>query len=552
MFEPDHALTLPTGGQMLGFVAHSLDLYNDVLNSKTTRRYFKGDTSSFRKDDSQTEIFHAFAVALAESGIITFGPDTFEDRDVVDTMAEILSGHASRWDETRMVLIRQNLTYERKGLEDMWTACLRLMIVDLSIRVAAYLLLNGISPSMLCEPVWAKKDAAIEYLKTIRESISGSPLTLNYIADRLGVSRNTVDSWMYENVRPADHNLHSLATLLTEFSGTANSDSILSSLRRFYGLRDIADAITDLIGRDRTIELSNRVYEYANRIYSLLQNRLGPQPDTGKLRDAVLHGAGSIVAPSILTKLVAEEADELWKQDIEWVGKSWIRRLTDVNLDTHMTDRESAVKKSNGRLLEDWGVSSPEAYERYHKAWALVNEGKYDRAIAELRVAIRLDPADAVNHYTLGSAIGALGTKLGNPNWVDEGLDECRIAIALDRKWLLPRTEIGWILIEDGRPSEALRHLESIDESCGPLDANYFSALAVARRDSGNLGDALDAFETAIELDPEDAVNIAAAAMCAFSVDNKQKGIHYAKLARHLGISEPYEFYRSGAFNVPS
>jgi len=120
------------------------------------------------------------------------------------------------------------------------------------------------------------------------------------------------------------------------------------------------------------------------------------------------------------------------------------------------------------------------------------------------------------------------------------------------RKWLLPRTEIGWILIEDGRPSEALRHLESIDESCGPLDANYFSALAVARRDSGNLGDALDAFETAIELDPEDAVNIAAAAMCAFSVDNKQKGIHYAKLARHLGISEPYEFYRSGAFNVPS
>ena len=116
------------------------------------------------------------------------------------------------------------------------------------------------------------------------------------------------------------------------------------------------------------------------------------------------------------------------------------------------------------------------------------------------------------------------------------------MAATLDPNWLLPWTEIGWLLLGSGRPGEAVKHLRSVKPDCGPIDAHYYNALGMALLQLGRHAESLAAFESSLELNPDDPRIAEVAAVVASQSGDTRKANHYTKDARHLGASEGLEW----------
>ena len=100
--------------------------------------------------------------------------------------------------------------------------------------------------------------------------------------------------------------------------------------------------------------------------------------------------------------------------------------------------------------------------------------------MAEVEIAVRLDPLDPANHFTLGSVKTGIGIGRGDTALINDGLNALWLAVTLDPNWILPWTEIGMTLLRTDRPEEAVAHLRNVKPECGPLDSHYYSALGAA------------------------------------------------------------------------
>ena len=118
-----------------------------------------------------------------------------------------------------------------------------------------------------------------------------------------------------------------------------------------------------------------------------------------------------------------------------------------VNLGVHQAEEDALIRDTDGGALRGWDVSNPEAYYHYRQFGELQLQGRIHEAMAELEVAVKLDPLDPANHFTMGSYKGGIGAKQGNAALVREGLEACWVAAELDKNWVLPWAEIGFILL---------------------------------------------------------------------------------------------------------
>ena len=209
-----------------------------------------------------------------------------------------------------------------------------------------------------------------------------------------------------------------------------------------------------------------------------------------------------------------------------------------VNLDVHRAEEDALIRDTEGRVLQDWDISNPEAYDHYRRSGELQLQGRIYEAIAEVEKAAKLDPLDPVNHFTLGSVKGGIGVKQGDAKLFKEGLEACWMAASLDPAWILPWAEIGFILLESGRPREAIEHLRAVGPERRPLDPRYHAALGAAFRELGQYEESLNAFELASEPNPENAPVAAGAAIVAALAGDKAKLTRYRRIARHLGAPE--------------
>ena len=165
-----------------------------------------------------------------------------------------------------------------------------------------------------------------------------------------------------------------------------------------------------------------------------------------------------------------------------------------VNLEVDLAEVDVLIDETDGQILKNWDVSDPKAYDHYRRSLELQLQGKIHEAVAEVAKAAELDPLDPVNHFSLGSAKGWIGASTGNKALVEEALNSCWMAVTLDPNWILPWTEIGWLLLRMGRAREAVKHLRSVRPECGPLDSRYYDALGTAlRSELGKLDESLDA-----------------------------------------------------------
>lgn len=532
----EHEMTprLPTSGQILGAVVARLGIRHAELQSRTARRYFSADLEHLVKDSSRERIIAAIAEVLTGSGLVA-SPQVGVDDQRQSALASMLRWHADHWDLLRSFVRRRTARVLPSNLPKVWEAYVRLAIIDISLRLSAYLHLAGTSPAALAFLAWSRHTTRGEFLNQRRRQTS---LSLEKFAGAVGVTDNTVDAWMYHGARPSSDNLAKIAeTLADEIEGTDAADFAVE-LRALYWVSDVAELLAEHIGNQATDEVIGQLRRYAEATYCTIDDQFPTENRSEDLTMLADWGVASYLAEPLLSALIEQETDEGWREDLRATGMDWIRRVLSVNLGVNLAEVDDLIQQTEGRLLEDWGIGNPTAFAHYRRSMELRLQGKLNEALAEVEIAARLDPLDPANHFTLGSVKTGIGIARGETGLINEGLEALWLAVTLDPNWVVPWTEIGLTLHRTGRSAEAVEHLRNVNPECGPLDSNYYSALGAAYWKLGELPEALAAFETSVELDPEETSALLAASEIALLSGDDEKHRQYFRRARHFGAGE--------------
>ena len=529
---------LPTSGQIIGALVAKLDIKHPLLRSRTARRYFSGDAEHLVKDSTREDIIGAIAEVLTESGLIK-SPQLGEvDYQPAPALASMLKWHADNWDLQRSFLRRRMTKVLPSKRPKVWGAFVRLAVIDLSLRIAAHLHLSGSSPAVLNLLNWASCTGRGDFLNVKRQNAS---LSLEDFAEEVGVDDNTVDAWMYHGARPSNDNLAKLAeTLAVKIEGSNPSDIALE-LRSLYWVSDVAGLLAEHTGAEAVDDAIGRLHRYADAAYHIIEEQFSAEDRVENLTVLAELGVGARLAEPLLRALIDEEPDEDWREDLRSTGIGWVRRVLSANLNALLAEVDDLLEKTEGHILEDWDVNNAEAFAHYRRSLELEMQGKLPEALAELETAARLDPLEPVSHFALGSVKTGLGIGRDDKALVQQGLDALWLAVALDLQWILPWTEIGSTLLHTDRPAEAVAHLLNLKPECGPMDSNYYSTLGAACWRVDRLFEALEAFEAALELDPEETANLLAASEIAMLIGDSDKQRRYLRRARHFGAEEGTE-----------
>ena len=534
--EREVAPQLPTSGQILGELVRSLGIDHSKLRSKTASRYFSGHLEDRVKESSRTEIIKAIAETLVEQGVGTSTSDGDDTSSTVQALTIILDHHAVKWDRLRALLLPRMPRVFPSHLPDVWRSYARLAAIDLALRVAAQIRLSGAHPTSLDFLDWVEIDRRGKYLDSMR-SEAGIPSLWDF-SGKVVVNNNTVEAWVYRGSRPSSKNLKSIAKALAKEGDFHERIRVLRELRRLYWASDVAEVLGKYIGAEAVTDIVDHLRSYATLVDDSIVGQIDAESSPAALADILALGAGSKFSEPLLNALARTETDDEWNRDIRAAGSDWLRRVIAVNYQVHRGEVDALIQETEGGLLRDWDVSNPDAYAHYERSMELQLKGRMPEALVEVAKAAVLDPLDPANHFTLGSVKGGMGARSGDAALVEEGLEECWLAAKLDPHWLLPWTEIGWILLMAGREREAVEHLQGVAPERGSLDAYYYQAMAVALRQLGRFQESLETFESALRLNPDDPPVVVATAVTGLLAGDRSKSNLHSKMARHMGFAE--------------
>ena len=435
---------LPTSGQIIGSLVRRLGVKHPVLQDRNTRRYFAADPEHLVKDTTRVEIIDAIAEVLTDAGLVSSPRMEESGYEPAHAVSSMLRWHADHWDLMRSSVRRRTVSVVPSRLPKVWEAFVRLAVIDLALRVAAHLHLAGASLAVLDLLNWVSVEARGDFLNKKRRQ---TPLTLEDLAEALGVTDNTVDAWMYDGARPSNDNLTKLAETLADQIEGSDAANSARELRALYWISDVADLLAEHIGDATVVEVVGRLRKYSEETYRILDDRFSAADRPVDLTALADLGVGARVARPLLSALIELEPDEEWREDLRSTGLRWINRVISANTNARLAEEDALVQETDGRLLEDWDVSNPEAYAHYRRSFELQMQGKPQEALAAVEIAARLDPLDPANHFTLGSVKTTIGIARGDMDLVNEGLEALWLAVTLDPNWILPWTEIGATLL---------------------------------------------------------------------------------------------------------
>ena len=164
-----------------------------------------------------------------------------------------------------------------------------------------------------------------------------------------------------------------------------------------------------------------------------------------------------------------------------------------------LTYRRNAVWQSNVTLWQDIVKKSPgKSRARVSLAKAYVDEGFYDKAIAEAEKALAIDPENAQAYIALANAHNLNGQQAVAAGFYEKGL-------AIDPYDLGARYNLAVIKHSEGNFREAAAHLQKI-LSVDDKYVNAYLAFGALAAQKGKGEEAIAFFKKAARLDPEDPV----------------------------------------------
>ena len=542
-------------GQVIGAVVKALDLDHPVLKERTARRFFAGRTVS---EYSHTQILRAIAQVLVETGIVPV-PSAFEEYGISmpNIVAETIARESQRWD--KLVATMQSRSAATDDATSALTGFLRIIVVDLAVRVFALMRLNELAPGNAETPLWAQENGGGRYLRALTQKAG---LTRDEIACRIGVSNTSVDNWLDGINRPAPENITAIASAVAERIAGTSTQHIERDIICHFTFTRLTDLIAAQIGREETVALSSALARFVRLITLDVNGMTRPSIKEmgGDEVASVLFGAAEPwVRDLLLPNLAIAETDPVWREAIVAATIPW-----DVSF-----QHEGVLNvqpRSAAGLAQDFldinGTEDPAADE-IHRRLASESSTNYRRAgclepgdelemlfetletgIAVRRSIVRDFSDSPTAHINLGSFLGMAGKWMRRKDLVDEGITECKIASGLLPNWDNPAVEPGIILANIGAFDEALAELAHATERLPAATPHLRFATGYVLMELSRHAKALEHFEAVIASRPDYALAYNHAARCAFALCETTKAIDFAKTARRLGEPTEYNAWR--------
>lgn len=568
----------PLSGPIIGVIVKALRIQSDSLTRRTTRRFFKGRRI---KDAEREGIFLEIGKVLVEHGLVPNSPFlTHENVPPEKVIAVAVAWYSSEWDRLVGHMRTASAPVDRADLAA--ASYLRLVTIDLALRVSAVMWLAELPTPDEETPLWTNDNGGAEYLRRILRKCGKTGLTRDELAERLDVSYNTVDNWLDTHTRPSQFHIGKLAEELAEHIDGLDEESIRRQLHIHYALSDLCQLLTKNVGRETVVDLASALVRFTSRNLAGLRefSKLSPSDGSKAQLLILMTGARNVSSEYLLRALWRQERDPVWKAELMAASKPWDLRLTHIaqhwggldQVTQALQEKLGIPQEKANSLLEEVlkevpaGLTSPHAIDptelegktlirlsgdeefsarnrmtQYNQARF---EGDLDTALIHIRRAVELQPESAEYHFHLGALLGMVGE-------VDEGIEECWIAARLDDDWELPRVEVGIILLNAGRNQEALEHLEDLAASRQEDSSSHLTFnLGTARYRAGDHSAALSALEKVIDEEPGHALALDMAAHSAFLIGDQQKGRRLAKLADQHGQSATYREWQEGKYRA--
>ena len=304
-------------GHIMRAVVQALDIKHDVLNSRTARRFFAGESID---EYNRHLIFEALGQALIDCGIVSESVDALPDGSSMALAVGMGVGLVGeRWDHL-MAAIRSWSTVE-VDVVAVGRGFLRLAAVDLSLRVFALHRLTGFPLLDAEPPLWVQENGGG---RIMRRHLSQAGITRDQLARRIGASYTSVDNWLDGKTRPNRAYVGALARELATPSSGLIGEKFEQQLRCQFALAHLADLLASQIGREPVIEMTTAVGRFARMLSESLDFPLSDaeHPNHVELR-LLLLGCLEDSAPVLLWWLGKLESDQDWKRDILAAGEPW-------------------------------------------------------------------------------------------------------------------------------------------------------------------------------------------------------------------------------------
>ena len=546
-------------GRVLCAIVLALDIEDDVLDSRTARRFFAGESVN---EHNRNQIFDAFGQALITRGL---APETLDDLPEDLPMAAAVGISVmmacGKWD--RLMAHLQGRSGKITDVGEAGTEFLRLVIVDLALRLFALARLNLVALPKLEPPIWVLENGIGNIL---RQHLRQAGLTRDQLAARLEVSPTSVDNWLDGRNRPSAGNVTPLAEELASTGGGRGAGELQRELNRQFSLASIAELLATSIGRDRVIELTARLAHFTRVLSESpdLPNLLGDN-SSGVVRNLLILGCAGGSAPGLLAWLADREPDPGWRRDVLAAAGPWEPSFERVSM-MHIGPRSAAGLAQDisdvpgGTTQADHYVNEAlrrEASARMDlAAVSPANEIGLELYLARLKGGIDLRrslagrfPQSPLAHYQLGSYLGMLGKNFGDRNLIDEGILECKIATGLLPTWDSPAVEPGIILANIGDGHAALRELDQAESILPRMTPHLRFVKGYVLTTLERYSEALEYLKAVIEERPDHAPAYDSAAHCAFMSGDKTNGLRYAKVARLLGMPAEYNAWGDSLYS---
>ena len=539
-------------GQIIGAVVKALDIDHEVLNGRTARRFFGGQPVN---EHNFTQIFLALGEVLVERGIIP-EPPVFRQYDASTSIivAAAIARVSYRWDN--LVATMQSHSVRTDAPGPAAVGFLRILTVEMALRVFALLRLAELGPNLPATPLWAQENGGGQLLRALAGQAS---LTRGQLAEQLEVSETTVDNWLDGVHRPTPEHIAAIAAAFAGRIDGATALQLEQDIRRQFAFAQLADLLAPLIGREQVLELSVALFRFI-RLINQDVSEMNRPPVTESCReeyDALQHGTADPSTHTLLRNLAVLEPDSDWRRDILAAIVPWEVSFQTVGMQNagqhHAAGLAQDIKDAapDVTYAGEFEIASRVAtastsidYDRlYHGDLTLMFQ-MYDDGITTRRALARDFPVNPNAHFQLGSFLGMVGKHFRDRDCIDEGITECKIAAGLLPNWDAPLVEIGIILINYRAYDEALVELERAAEILPEPTPHLQFATGYALMQLSRHDTALAAFDAVIAARPDYALAYCYAADCAFALGNTQLGIKYAKTARRLGEPAAYNAWQ--------
>jgi tetratricopeptide (TPR) repeat protein/transcriptional regulator with XRE-family HTH domain len=599
---------LPTSGQLLGLVVNALrhrQALEEAVPARTLGRVLRGKPGI--KRETLREVVDAVVRVLIK-------PELLRAYDLIpqEAMTEVpaatfhtklsdaVEGVMVAWDAAAGSLRASGPAVER--CEWAMLPWLRLLAVELGLRVAAYMKARGIQFTQEDAKAFIDGRAFIRLLNRYRAD--ADRLTRDDLAEGTGLWRSAIDEWLAGRALPQSKSIEYLAEVVSEAIDDLSAPEAELHLR-------VAVAATELVGwlwevcpppmpdqpaafgpaRAASFGLEfTTVLNVNSELLAEVEEQSASQFDFWML---VVNGSMWPSAVPLLMALLHGARDSYLRADIEGViNGRWAERVLLMYRqlpNPSNREREAQTLRDLGfpelppqmfPWMEEqirWGKLSPnpngwhfptfpsptepEAQDDEHVVLGFSEEsfpnrpdvvskhameanhlrGDPQEALAHHRHLVAGDPENEMYRFWLGASLAAVGQ-------LDEALIECRMACALEPGWSLPAVEVAIILLNAGRYDEALSSIELTANNYG-LDAHLANVHGRALLALEREREARPWFQKVLELNDQHAGAMQDLAHCLLTIGERAEGRKWAKAAAHAGAGAVLHDLNAGRYD---